>query len=427
MNKAMPKRLTNGWPGLINHTMIIPTLEKPIIQDIVYRHAEDAAFLWLQRDRAVRAADTYLEDIQTIDQKIRPHVNGLQVAGLAGWQTAWEALQQFTEPGEMFVASVVALTSVDESRLQQLLTVIDDESTTQRGLLSACAWCEEKYVIPVVKRFFQSESPQQHEVGIAACALRRTNPGDVIRSALTQQHLGLQVRALRAVGELGLREYAHHLQDVLAHQEGDSHFWAAWSLVLLGDRGPALEQLCHIMQNTQHPHQSRALSLAIRALSFDHACYYLNQMGINQVGKYDELLRQTIDACGTLGAPECIPWLIQCMGNVALARAAGAAFSRITGVLLDQDGLKDESPCIDSDDDDRDSDYQWPDANKIERWWQSHQTIYEPRQRYLSGQRLDREHMLHVLEKGTQLVRRGAAMDLMLSGHHTFLYNTSQS
>jgi len=419
----MPKFLMSGWHALINHPMTFPSLEKPIIQDIVYRHAEDAAFLWLQRDRLVRAPDAYLDDIKNIDQKIRAHINGLQAAGQAGWKMAWEALQQFTEPGEMFVASVVAFALfTDDTPFQELLTVIDTEPATQRGFLSACAWCEEKYVIPVLKRFFQSESIQQYKIGIAACALRRLNPGNVLHFALTQNDPGLQVCALRAAGELGLQEYVHHLQRIFADQKGEQHFWAAWSLVLLGDRGPALEQLCRIMQDTKHPYQDRALSLAIRALPFDQAYHYIVDMG-----KHDELLRQAIIACGILGAPEGVSGLIQCMSNVSLACIAGDAFSRITGVSLDKEGLTTKPPAADLDDDDISNNDHWPDVDKVNQWWQSHETTYELGQRYLSGRRLDQAHMLSVLGKGTQDVRRGVAIDLVLSGHHSVLCNTRQS
>lgn len=417
----MPKLPTRGWHGLINCPMTFPLLEKPIIENIVYRHAEDAAFLWLQRDRLVRASDAYIADIQNIDQKIHAHVNGLQIAGQTGWETAWKALQQFSEPGEMFVASAVAFALFDdETSFQELLTIIDTEPATQRGFLSACAWCEERHVIPVIKRFFQSGSIRQYEIGIAACTLRRLNPGNVIHFALTRNDPGLQVCALRATGELGLQEYARHLQNIFAHQKGEQHFWAAWSLVLLGDRGPALEQLCHIMQDTEHACQSRALSLAIRALTFDHAYHYITHMG-----KHDGLLRQAIIACGILGASEGVPGLLQCMSNASLARIAGDAFSRITGVSLDEEGLTAEPPADLDDDDSISSDDHWPDANKVGQWWQLHKIAYEPGHRYLSGRKLDKEHMLSMLEKGTQAVRRGVAIDLMLSGQHPFLWNTS--
>jgi len=420
----MQKPLTNGWHGLINSPMTFPMREKPIIQHIVYRHAEDAAFFWLQRDRFVRSADACLDDIRNTDQKIRAHINGLQAAGQAGWEVAWEALQQFTEPGEMFVASAVAFALFDdEAPFQELLAMVTTEPTIQRGFLSACAWSEERHVIPVMKRFFQSASLQQRKIGIAVCALRRLNPGNALHFALTQNDPDLQVCALRATGELGLQEHKHHLRSILADQKGEQYFWAAWSLVLLGDRGPALEQLCHIMQDTEHPYQSRALSLAIRALPFDHACHYIDHMG-----KQDGLLCQAIVACGVLGAPEGVSGLIQCMGNASLARIAGDAFSRITGVSLDEEGLTTESPATDLDDEDGiNSDDHWPDANKVEQWWQSHKTTYESGQRYLLGHKLDCEYMLSVLEKGTQVVRRGVALDLMLSGHHSFLCNTSQS
>ncbi len=43
------------------------SLDRPIIHDIVSRHAEDATFLWQQRDRFVRAPHIYPDDLKNLE------------------------------------------------------------------------------------------------------------------------------------------------------------------------------------------------------------------------------------------------------------------------------------------------------------------------------------------------------------------------
>src|SRR4051812_27330769 len=77
-----------------------------INQEVVDQHAEEAAFLWTQRDRATEAPQYALKDLAKLDERVEAHVDGLRVAADAGWATALAQLDQGR--GEVFAASVLA-------------------------------------------------------------------------------------------------------------------------------------------------------------------------------------------------------------------------------------------------------------------------------------------------------------------------------
>lgn len=401
-------------------TARFPDLEKPIIQSMVQRHVEEAAFLWQQRDYRVRAHDAYYADIEKIDRKLTEHILGISAAELPGWRCAQNALNDFTAPGEMFVAAMQALTFQNGAMLNHLLKVASDDATTQKGLLSALAWSDNAKARPVIKQLFESSSSLQHELGIAACSLRRINPGSHLDKALDKANTHLQLRALRSVGQLGLKQYQPKLQECLMYSDQASQFWAAWSLVLLGDRTEALEQLCAIAQNPQHLYQESALRLAIRALPFDQARRFVRGMAQQEV-----LRRQTVIACGIIGSADSLPWLIQQMKNQEVAQLAGDAFTTITGLALEEQQLCVEANLEDADIDNTNEGLPWPDTNKLATWWQSHQSDYMFDQRYLLGRIRTQKQLSYAFKHGTQTIRRGVAADLALSGHHPYLQNTS--
>ncbi len=404
-------------------SMLFPDLEKPIVHDIVYRHIEDAAFFWQQRNSFVHSPAAYFKSILEMDQKIDAHLKGICVAGQAGWRLAWNALKQFKSSGEMFVASTVALADVSwDKHLTELLDFMLEEPQIQQGFLSACVWCHQKNVMPLVQQLLQSQVEQHIEAGIAICALRRIDPGDYLSMALTKRGTAIQTRAIRAVGELGLKRYRSQLYEYLTHLKGEQQFWAAWSLVLIGDRSKALKLLCDIMQSTGHPCQNRALSLAIRALPLNEALNMIHIMSRNEA-----LQRQAIMASGIAGIISHIPWLIKLMSHVSFSRIAGEAFSTMTGAVLTTNQLVAKAPDNTGNDvqaEEEDCDLPWPDAGKVSSWWQSQNARFEPSQSYLLGKMRDQQQLILLLEKGPQSLRYGAALELMLSGTHSVLFNT---
>jgi hypothetical protein len=58
----------------------------PVIPTIIEQHAEEAAFLWLLRDAAVRAPHYSLKNLADLDNRVEAHLDGLRIAGLEGWR-----------------------------------------------------------------------------------------------------------------------------------------------------------------------------------------------------------------------------------------------------------------------------------------------------------------------------------------------------
>ena len=104
-----------------------------IITTIIDQHAEDAAFSWLLRDRAVTEPHYDLADLTQLDDRIEANIDGLRTAGDEGWEVCREALE-IGEPGETFTAGVLAFESMIPDRMDALLAAVEKERGLQRAL-----------------------------------------------------------------------------------------------------------------------------------------------------------------------------------------------------------------------------------------------------------------------------------------------------
>ena len=92
-----------------------------VIKSIIDQHAEEAAFLWLQRDAAVYEPHYSLKDLAYIDDRVEAHLDGLCIAGSASWEICKEALA-LKEPGEVFTAAVIAFEGEDGRRVDDVIS-----------------------------------------------------------------------------------------------------------------------------------------------------------------------------------------------------------------------------------------------------------------------------------------------------------------
>ncbi len=89
----------------------VPFRNRPVLEHIVEQHAEEAAFLSLLRDAATEAPHYKRHHLARLDERVEAHIDGLCVAGEAGWRCAVAELKAHPEPGELFAAGVLALES----------------------------------------------------------------------------------------------------------------------------------------------------------------------------------------------------------------------------------------------------------------------------------------------------------------------------
>lgn len=157
---------------------------------------------------------------------------------------------------------------------------------------------------------------------------------------------------------------------------------------------------------------------------------------VRNLNRREGLARIVVEATGIIGDPAAIPWLIEQMADPALARAAGEAFSMITGVDLAYEDLETDwpegfeaGPTEHPEDDnvamDVDEDLAWPAPELLAQWWVDHQARFSPGIRYLCGSPIERSELVGVMRKGRQRQRRAASLELALTSPEQPLFNTS--
>lgn len=394
-----------------------PPASLGIISSVVERHAEEAAFLWLTRENAVRAPHYLLKDLVKLDDRVEAHLDGLRVAGDQGWEFALAELKH-PEAGEYFAAMVLALESGRRERIATVLERAAGEGPL-RGIVSALGWVDWEVAKPTVGGLVAADDPRRRRIAVAACAITRTDPGLHLGGALKHADVGLQARACRAVGELGRRDLLAELAPLLAAEDNNLRFWAAWSASLLGDpRGFA--PLWKFIGTAGWQRTAQALSVVLRALPPAQAQDWLRTLGRDPAQR-----RAAIAGIGVYGDPTYVPWLIQQMADLKLARIAGEAFSMITGAdlaYIDLDRRPPEGLETGPNDDPADPDVgmdpdnwlPWPDPERVAKWWAGQKGGYAPGTRYLLGKPITPEWLADVLRNGKQRQRSAAARELAI-------------
>jgi uncharacterized protein (TIGR02270 family) len=399
-----------------------------IIPQIVEQHAEEAAFLWLLRDAAVDAPHYDLKDLARLDERVEAHIDGLRVAGEPGWEITLAQLEQHQEAGEVFAAGVLALESQDQARIDQVIAVVEGAPEGTRGLISALGWLRPESLRGLVKSFLDDASPVRRMLGLAACSVHRVDPHSYLARLLTDDATIVRARALRLIGELGRADLNQELRNTLQDPDETCRFWAAWSAGLVGERGPAIPILKQHAEG-EGAFKWRALDLVLRIMPQTEAMAWLR--GLNSDPRHARL---AVMACGILGDPAFVPWLLGRMEIPELARAAGESFSMITGVDLAYDDLETDAPAgfeagpTDNPTDenvalDPDENLPWPDAVLLQQWWQDNGTRFPAGARHLLGRPLSPETCQHSLAAGFQRQRRAAAFELALTRPEAPLLN----
>jgi len=386
---------------------------------VVEQHAEEAAFLWKQRDRGVVAPNFRLKDLSRWDERVEAHLDGLRVAGQFGWQLCEKALKE-GGAGEVFAAGVLAFGGGDPGRIKAVLKVGVTEPKFQRAMISALGWLPFGSVAPVLQELLKSDLPEVRYVGIGACAVHRHDPDLAIVRALTDADLRLRARALKACGELGKIGALEIVLKSLPSQDMACQFFAAWSAARLGNRSVKVIGALREVALKPGPYALRALDLALRVMNFNDAKAWQREFQADPAR-----VRLAAVAAGVIGDPALVGDLIQLMKVPPVARAAGAAFSRITGVDLAFDDLdvdppkdfdagptenpKDEKVAMDPEENLR-----WPGPDLVAAWWKKNGNRFVAGKRYLCGKDIAEASLRETLIKGYQPQRAVAALELGL-------------
>ncbi|CBK41713.1 conserved protein of unknown function [Nitrospira defluvii] len=398
-----------------------------MVNEIVVRqHAENAAFLWTQRDRAVTEPHYRLKDIAKLDERVEANIDGLRVAGEVGWKLCEEGLEQ-QGPGEVFAAAVLAFGVNNPSRIEKVFEVCQAARGLHRPVISALGWLDAEQSKSHLVGLLGSEDALKRQIGIASYAVHRLDPGVVLTQTISDADHGVRARTLKAVGELGRIDLLSHVRRATVEDDVRVRFHALWSAVRLGDRTPDLLRKLQVVAESAGEFTELACALLLRCLPLEEAKRWRRQLRDDP-----QRLRLAAKGIGMIGDPELVPELLVLMERKETSRVAGESFSMITGVdLAYQDLERDEpqevvspkeSTLSEEGDDEReisivedpDENLPWPHPELVNKWWRRHQGDYQTGVRYLCGKEITPANLTEVLKAGYQRQREAAALELAL-------------
>lgn len=405
------------------------SLQRPIIPAIVSQHVEDAAHLRSVRSVLVRAPHVRLLQLGRADERLLAHLDGLSVAGDAGYRMAQEALET-PGVGQIFVVAVLAIERRDSAQIERLLALLGALPDAPRALASAFGWVSAPALRGLTAPLLAAAAPAHRWVGIAACALHRVDPGAALAAAIEQPQPRLRALALRSAGLLGRLDLLSACLSHLADDDPACKLAAAWAAVLLGDRTDGARAL---MELALQPGATAREALQLTLLSANPGTA---RRVVRQLAAQGTELRTTIEASAWAGDVQAIPWLIKQMADDGHARVAGEAFSFLTGADLARLDLErkppenfESGPNDDPLDDnvalDDDESLPWPDVARVQAWWQAHGAGMPQGVRCFAGADADAKHCTQVLANATQRQRRAAALLLCLQQPGAVLFNTA--
>ena len=392
-------------------------VERPSIPKIVSQHAEGAAFQWLLRDAAARSANHNLVQLSRIDERVSAHLDGLQIAGEAGWEACEEGLA-WEEPGEVFAAAYLALSAASRARIDRVFELACTRGDLSRAFISALEWMEWNHIAGRVHDFLESPDPQLRRIGLAAAALHRRLTRAELGRVLEDDHEMVRQRAMKAVGEMGESTFLPQLRHALLSKDETERFRAAWSGCLLGDPSFTGELCRHAL--VRGPHAEQACLMAMRSMTCEDSFRWLAAFAKD--GGDPRIL---VKAMGASGDPSHVAGLLEWMSDPAAARLAGESFTFITGLDLTDAGLEGTAPDgfeagpTDNPEDenvarDPDEGLPWPEPGGIAQWWNEHCIAFTPGSRYFLGRPPSGDSLRSILHAGIQRQRSAAALELAL-------------
>lgn len=381
---------------------------------VVEIHASEAAFLWMQRNRAVQSPHFRLKHLARVDQRVDGHLEGLRVGADAAWAAAQAALAE-ADAGGVFVLTYLAFGSGNGGRMRQALQLGLSDPAFHDALIAGLVWLDMASLRPVLDRLQRSPDPSHQRVALSVLAAHRVDPGALLERAAASDHAALRARALRSIGEVKRHDLLSLARQAERDADADCRYWAARSLALLGDPGGAERTLA---ARAHDPSSRDAVDLAMRFGDVGWAHGVVRMLAAGSATQ-----RLAIQAAGALGDAASVSWLVNQMRDVQVAQAAGEAFSMITGADLPYLDLH-QDPPEDAPEESHpdDGNLPWPRHDAVVAWWAAEQHRFAPGQRCLGGDRITEASALQVLRGGYQRQRRAAALELVRLNTATALF-----
>jgi uncharacterized protein (TIGR02270 family) len=300
------------------------------IADLLDLHLEELGFLWGRWRAALRDPDYTVVAVAQLEERIRAHLQGVQVPGDRALPRLVEALGG--DDADLAFAAAYALLHRDEpERTETVLAAFEaaEDDAVFQALAAALAYAPLRRAVLERLRALLSARPALRAAAAAEVlafhgALELT--GEQLRWFLEDDDPATRLAGWRLAALLGLplapHAYAHALRDddpAVGAAAMESGAWCGVQGVLA-----ALRQLAAAPSPARMP---MLRLLAVLGTPEDAARVYALACAA-------ELGPERFRLAGAFGDPRFVPMILQALADPdpASAAAAGAAFLRLTGV-----------------------------------------------------------------------------------------------
>ena len=388
-----------------------------IVENVVYQHAENVCFLWMQREQAVNEPHYSFKDLAHLDDRLEANIDGMRIAGIQGDPMLDEMIEMRDE-GAHFGRALLALERGERDVFNALVSKADDEVAIQNELASALAWVAPVHLKETVKSLLESQNPIAFTLGYRACAAQGRNPGKYLGIGASHENAMVRACAYRTAADLADRQFYSEHPDI-EMDNPEVRIEQARGHAMLGNRSMARSVL-ESMAASGGSRAAEATSLLMLISDSRSGRAFLKKLS-STPGRE----RDVISGFGLLGDPVAMVWLINKSREPEFARVCGGAITMITGIDLAYEDLdladEPEGFTAGPDDDpanvdvalDEDENLPWPDPERIEQWWASSGGLAVG-SLYLGGHRKEPDKLITVLRHGMQRQRNAAAQLLAL-------------
>jgi uncharacterized protein (TIGR02270 family) len=405
-----------------------------VVLPVIQQHVDDAVVLRHVRSLHLRSGHVQLHRLRRLDDRIAAHLDGIAVAGTAGLQ-CMEAGLDNPSTGLVFALAVNTLQARNAEAVSRLVALAATLPEVERGLLSALGSVSAEDLQGTVRALLGSSVARHRAWGLAACAMHRVDPGQVLAQALQDPEPVVQAQAWRVAGQMGRAGLLEAARFMLKQPPRPGHEAvrqaASRAMTLWGAGGDALVRSV-LLAVSQGLSCEAAQRLATLAAPVEWGRDQVRALALQAEASVPHK-RRMLRLAGWVGDVQVVPWLIGFMADDTWARLAGESFSLITGAdlaLLDLerkppeggDTGPDDTPEDDNVAIDEDDSLPWPDQAKVQAWWQANAHRFVPGQRYFVGEPSSPAHCLHVLKTQGQRARILAAEHLCLLRPGTKLF-----
>ncbi|AEI68537.1 TIGR02270 family protein [Corallococcus macrosporus] len=387
--------------------------------DVIEEHFSEAAFLYSQWERALRGANSTLEETALVEERLLAHLDGLVLGGAPIAETMLGPALDGGEPEEVFCSVFASIAESPPAALEVVLALAPVApprvlASLRRALELSSRTGLDASLVPLL----MAPEASVHALALEVHSFRGAVPRGVALELLDQADGRVVAAALRGLGSLERDTGHRELRRLLDDARPQVRLAAIESGLLSGVR----EAWDACRQEARGGGEGAASARVLQALcGDDEDVERLVALSANEVFRAD-----TVWALGFTGRVAAVEACLELMGqDPSVARLAGEAFSAITGLMLTDTYVMaaeegDSLPPLEEDDLDADLSFHEednlpvPDRAAVADWWLRARQEFSRSGRYLGGKPFSGAALLDALARGPMRRRHVHARELAL-------------